>query len=224
LLSKGSAVIERRRYPRNSVSWPVRLWLTQDCFFVGRAVDAGAKGVRITLPNRRTQAILHPGRQCRIEVDAEAFGAFSGVAVVRHAGDVGIGLELREPVPTELISRPPSEGRVSAESLESQHRGKDGGEPPESAQALTALAAVVIWAARGMSDVVRASIGEGLEDSALAAVRHALAQDWTAVGRTLTALVTLVRYVARLEELSREECEVIQSALAAARDSADVPA
>src|SRR5690349_5920637 len=36
----GDHMEERRRHPRNSVAWPVRLWLDDHAFVSGRAVEA----------------------------------------------------------------------------------------------------------------------------------------------------------------------------------------
>jgi two-component system response regulator (stage 0 sporulation protein F) len=85
------------------------------------------------------------------------------------------------------------------------------------APAFHRLAVAVFRAVRGLSDLARASVGERLEASALAALRHAAAGDSAEAGRMLDDLALLVRLAADLGDLSPVERSTIESALGAAR-------
>lgn len=111
---------ERRRYARHPVSWYVRLWLDEGSFVSARAVDASVHGMRIALNDNHAPIGLEVGHPRRVEVFLpEQESGFTRVGEVRHVGDHGIGLYIREPLPADLISEPPAGQAVSArEALE----------------------------------------------------------------------------------------------------------
>ena len=79
---------ERREYPRTEVSWPVRMWASDD-MIVGRAVDVSQQGLCVlTAP---TDA-LKRGQCYRVDVVLGAGDQFSCQAEVRHISSTHVGL------------------------------------------------------------------------------------------------------------------------------------
>jgi DNA-binding response OmpR family regulator len=102
-------------------------------------------------------------------------------------------------------------------------RAAGAGEDAKLESAFHQLAVAVFGAARAMADAARASIGERLEASALAALRHAAANEPREALRMLDDLRLLVRLAADLGDVSPSEQTAIESALSAARTSAGAP-
>lgn len=192
---------ERRRFPRYPVSWPIRLRLSERFGLIGRATDASAYGMRVVLLNWIPSEILKLGEPYHLEVYPGAKNRFVCMSEVRNITNRGIGLEfeIKRGLPAALI--------LAAE---------DG--PRRAAEALTALAGLVIRSVRGLSDVARSSIGERMEVLALAAAAEAAGGDWRGLRRTLNELGTLLRFAGRLDELSAEEWRALRAALLDARD------
>lgn len=92
---------ERRRFPRQPVSWRVQLWLAHDVFAVGHAVDASVRGIRISA-SPRVGASLKVGAPYRLEVRADA-DVLACTARLRSVGQHGIGFEVLENLPLDLI-------------------------------------------------------------------------------------------------------------------------
>lgn len=180
---------EKRRYPRYSVSWPVRLWLSDKLCVEGRAVDASVHGLLVSLyeaPDRvklsETYPLeIHPGT--RIEL--------AGTGAVRNIGSRGIGLEING-------------------GLRGGNKRLRKDLHMTAAQALSRLAAVVSGSLPSLSEVTRPSIGDRLADLAVTALHQAVAGNVSAVRRTLGELRTLVRFVVRFDELSTEESLAIR--------------
>jgi class 3 adenylate cyclase len=86
---------ERRRHPRQPVSWSVRLWVGEEKFD-GRAVDASIHGIcLVSVP----LALLEVGKSYRLEILTGGNGPVSCVAEVRNLSDHGVGMQTREPLP-----------------------------------------------------------------------------------------------------------------------------
>lgn len=89
------ALAERRRHPRQTVSWPVRLWIGEEKFD-GRAVDASVYGICLaSVP----MALLEVGKSYRVEILTGGDGEAAWVAEVRNLSDRGVGMGTREPLP-----------------------------------------------------------------------------------------------------------------------------
>ncbi len=181
---------EKRRYPRYSVSWPVRLWLSDKLCVEGRAVDASVHGLLVTLyeapPDRvklsETYPLeIHPGT--RIEL--------AGTGEVRNIGSRGIGLEFNG-------------------GLRGGHKRLRKDLHVTAAQALSRLAAIVSGSLPSLSEVTRPSIGDRLADLAVTALHQAVEGNVSGVRRTLGELRILVRFVVRFDELSTEQSRAIR--------------
>lgn len=208
---------ERRRYRRYPVSWPIRLWVSEHFFLAGRAVDASLHGMRISLVSWIPSGILRQGAAYRVDVRPEPREEFRCTGQVRRIAEDSLGLEIVEELPlTRGIhdSADAVPGGTEPGGADDEPRGGGG-----AGTALAGLAVQITRAVRGMSEYLRASIGERLEELALRAVHEALAYDWPAVVRTLNDLSVLMRFVVRLEEVSDDECLAIRSKLATAYDS-----
>ena len=90
-----TAILERRRHPRISVSWPVRVWIDDEAL-LGRAEDASRHGLWITVP---TTTALKLGKTCWIDVLSEELGSFTVAGEVRYVAGRRVGLEISRPVP-----------------------------------------------------------------------------------------------------------------------------
>jgi hypothetical protein len=180
---------EKRRYPRYSVSWPVRLWLSNKLCVEGRAVDASAHGLLVTLyetPDRVKLSEMypleiHPGTRIELACTGE----------IRHIGSRGIGLEINGGL------------RGGTKRLRKDLH-------VTAAQALSRLAAIVSGSLPSLSEVTRPSIGDRLADLAVTALHQAVEGNVSGVRRTLGELRTLVRFVVRFDELSTEESLAIR--------------
>lgn len=87
--------IERRRYPRRPVSWPVRLWIGDDAFDA-RTLDASVYGICVaSVPMN----LLEIGKSCRLEILTPENGSVSCVAEVRNLSDRGVGMRFHQPLP-----------------------------------------------------------------------------------------------------------------------------
>ncbi len=96
---------ERRRYPRYPTRWPVCLWLSETCFVTGRVEDVGPYGVRVKFTDSRLLSLMKPGKPFRLQVilgDTE--GEFTRVGEVRHVANSGIGLEVKEGLPSTVLT------------------------------------------------------------------------------------------------------------------------
>jgi CheY-like chemotaxis protein len=87
---------DRRRQPRGPVAWPVRLWLSEDSFLAGRAVEASSEGARLYL-NWLPAGGLRPDAVYRLDVqDPETAQTLMCAAKVRHLDGREVGIQLRE--------------------------------------------------------------------------------------------------------------------------------
>jgi PilZ domain-containing protein len=98
-------VRERRSEPRDSVSWPVRVWLGEGVFVVARAIDASAGGLRLTL-SPRSKPMIQVDRSYAVELELVP-APITCVATVRHAdGQVGLAFAEHHPALGVGASRP----------------------------------------------------------------------------------------------------------------------
>jgi hypothetical protein len=88
---------ERRRFPRISVSWPVRVWVGDEAL-LGRAEDASRHGLWVTIPLTTS---LKPGKVCWIDILSEELGSFTVAGEIRHVSGRRVGLETTRPVPID---------------------------------------------------------------------------------------------------------------------------
>jgi CheY-like chemotaxis protein len=87
---------DRRRHPRQPVAWPVRLWLRDDSFVSGQAVEASARGAWLHL-NWLPSSHLRPNAIYRLDVEHPGTGQTLQCAVeIRHIEGKGVGVQLRE--------------------------------------------------------------------------------------------------------------------------------
>ena len=86
---------ERRRHPRRPVSWPVRVWIGEECFD-GHAEETSMYGICVTTAAR---ALLKIGTSYRVEILVGEGGPFQCTAEVRNLSDRGVGMETNEPFP-----------------------------------------------------------------------------------------------------------------------------
>jgi hypothetical protein len=90
-----TAIRERRRHPRISVSWPVRVWIDDEAL-LGRAEDASRHGLWISVS---TTTALKLGKVYWIDVLSEELGSFTVAGEVRYVSGRRVGLEITRPVP-----------------------------------------------------------------------------------------------------------------------------
>jgi len=91
---------DRRRAPRHSVAWLVRLFVDDTKTIVVRTADISLHGLRLALDDEAGALPLRPGERYRLEVmlpDREA--KFVRVGEVRHVGEAGVGFKIVEPLP-----------------------------------------------------------------------------------------------------------------------------
>ncbi len=208
-----------RQDQRHPVSWPTRLRVGQNFLLVGRAVDASRHGVCVSLVTWVPSGILQIGQGCVVEVDTEKFGVCRRRAEIRNVSRSSVGLRIGESLPAELLGQASHGASLTLDSLEDPV-GIDASDPGSAVDAFARAATVVTSAIRGMSDVARASLGEALEISALAAVRHAVLRDLNAAKGLLDEVSRLVRVAERLDALASDEVAAIESAVAVAWGSA----
>ncbi len=96
---------ERRRHVRYTVSWPVRLWVSEQVIVEGRAVDASVGGIRVVLREPPPPGSLKLGGRYRLEVSAGRNDMFACLAEARHISADSIGFENLEEIPLTLILR-----------------------------------------------------------------------------------------------------------------------
>jgi len=96
-----TAIQERRRHPRISVSWPVRVWIDDEAV-LGRAEDASRHGLWITVPTTTT---LKLGKACWIDVMSEELGSFTVAGEVRYVAGRRVGLEIARAVPITPLEK-----------------------------------------------------------------------------------------------------------------------
>lgn len=82
------------------VSWSVRVWLHEDVFFTGCAIDASARAMRIKTSDK-VAAFVSPGDLCRLEIDT-TLGVLCRTAEIRRADRQGVDFEIRESLPPRL--------------------------------------------------------------------------------------------------------------------------
>lgn len=96
---------ERRRSPRQPVSWQVYLWLSDDCFLVGRTLEVSSHGMRLSVPQSEFSGLLKPGQPVRVQVIlGEMEGEFTRVGEVRHITTGSIGIEIKEDLPLKVMT------------------------------------------------------------------------------------------------------------------------
>ena len=80
---------ERRRHPRNAVSWPARLWIDNEAPVVCATRDVSVFGICLaTAPT----AAVKVGRSYRIDVLTDGNGQRTVQGAVRRIDEHGIGL------------------------------------------------------------------------------------------------------------------------------------
>jgi len=105
---------ERRQHQRNSVAWPVRLWLDDHAFVSGRAVEASTLGAWLYL-NWLPTGGFRPGDAYRLEVQSPETGTWlTCVIEIRHVSQKAVGVRLREAFPVELLDASSARGGPSA--------------------------------------------------------------------------------------------------------------
>jgi CheY-like chemotaxis protein len=99
----GSVVKERRRHLRDPVAWPIRLWLGENFFLVGRALDASVQGIRAILSGWVPGEILKFGETYRLELHATSRNELGCIAEIRHMSGQDVGLRIVVAMPRLLI-------------------------------------------------------------------------------------------------------------------------
>ncbi len=85
---------ERRRDPRLSVSWSVEVWLHEDVFATGCAVDVSAHGLCVKTSDT-AGAVLRRGELCRLKIHTDS-GEFVCTGEIQNIGQRGIQFEVRD--------------------------------------------------------------------------------------------------------------------------------
>ena len=86
---------ERRRHPRNPVSWPARLWIDEESLVICATKDISVFGLCLaTAPT----AAVKVGRSYRVDVLAEGNGHRTFQGAVRRIDEHGIGLASDRPL------------------------------------------------------------------------------------------------------------------------------
>lgn len=95
---------DRRRHPRYSVAWRLRLWFGELGFADAHAENASSSGIGIALPTATTAAsLLKPGKTIAVEVYGADEPVFRTTAAVRHRTGTSVGIECFDPLPSGLI-------------------------------------------------------------------------------------------------------------------------
>jgi hypothetical protein len=97
-------IAERRRSPRYPAAWPVRLWLTEQRFLFGRAVDVSAHGMCLVWSSLAPADTVDLGETYRVDVKPDPRANVRCVAVVRHRRGDTIGVETLQELPVERLS------------------------------------------------------------------------------------------------------------------------
>src|SRR5262245_59618749 len=90
-----TAIRERRRHPRISVSWPVRVGIDDEAP-MGRAEDVSCHGLWITVP---TTAPLKLVKASWIDELSDDLGSFTVAGEVRSISGRRVALKTTRPVP-----------------------------------------------------------------------------------------------------------------------------
>jgi hypothetical protein len=96
--------VERRRHPRYPSSWPVRLWVTEDLFLFGLALNVSLHGLCVVRSQFGPVDRVRLGEAFRVDVTPEPRDEMHRVAVIRHLSGDAIGMETRAALPVELLS------------------------------------------------------------------------------------------------------------------------
>ena len=86
---------ESRRHPRRPVSWPIRLWIGEDCFD-GHAVESSIYGICLVTAAKN---LLQVGASYRVEVFVGGDTPLQYIGEVRNLSEHGVGMETKEPFP-----------------------------------------------------------------------------------------------------------------------------
>lgn len=120
---------ERRRSPRHQVSWQVYLWLSDDCFLVGRTLEVSSHGMRLSVAQSELSGLVKPGQPVRVQVIlGEMEGEFTRAGEVRHVTTGSIGLEIKEDLPLKVMTSTASDAgppRVSDSGQEGPRKRGD---------------------------------------------------------------------------------------------------
>jgi hypothetical protein len=106
-----------RQYPRHRVSWPVRLRITGKLCLVGRAVDASLHGLRVALVSWVPSGVLRLQERCTIELCGKDGAVRTLSAEIRSVSTSGIGLQIGEALPSELMDAAERESAAPTASL-----------------------------------------------------------------------------------------------------------
>ena len=98
--------VEHRRHPRYPSSWPVRLWVTEDVFLFGLALNVSLQGLCVVRSQFGPVDRVRLGEAFRMEVTPEPRAELHCIAVIRHLSGNAIGVETREALPVERLSEP----------------------------------------------------------------------------------------------------------------------
>lgn len=96
--------VEHRRHPRYPSSWPVRLWVTEDVFLFGLALNVSLQGLCVVRSQFGPVDRVRLGEAFRMEVTPEPRAELHRVAVIRHLSGDAIGMETRDALPVERLS------------------------------------------------------------------------------------------------------------------------
>ena len=98
-------MVEPRPYPRRPSPRPVRAWLTDERFFVGRAVDVSSHDVDLVRSKRAPTDTVGLSETHLVEVRPEPHAGWRGLAAGRHRRGDAVGVERREELPLERLPR-----------------------------------------------------------------------------------------------------------------------
>ena len=96
-----SSTSERRRHPRLTVTWPVRLWVDDEPL-LGRAEDASRNGLWVTVA---PTTALKLGKIVSFVGARGGVGSFALAGEVRHVTGRRVGLETMRPVPIDGLEQ-----------------------------------------------------------------------------------------------------------------------
>jgi hypothetical protein len=96
--------VEHRRHPRYSSSWPVRVWVTEDLFLFGLALNVSHQGLCVVRSQFGPVDRVRLGEAFRMEVTPEPGAELHHTAVIRHLSGDAIGMETRDALPVERLS------------------------------------------------------------------------------------------------------------------------
>jgi len=96
--------VEHRRSPRYPSSWPVRLWVSEDLFLFGLALNVSLQGLCVVGSQFGPLDKVRLGEAFRMEVTPEPRAELHRVAMIRHLSGDAIGMETRDALPVERLS------------------------------------------------------------------------------------------------------------------------